>query len=71
MKVSDIISENYCDLELFTSSQKKKYLSADPFPNIELNDFFNQKFLEKVATSFPDLENLEKTNKYINNKTIF
>ena len=70
MKVSDIISENYCDLELFTSSQKKKYLSADPFPNIELNDFFNQKFLEKVLKEFPDLENLEKTNKYINNNEI-
>tara|TARA_B100000787_G_scaffold43711_1_gene31169 strand:+ start:480 stop:1325 length:846 start_codon:yes stop_codon:yes gene_type:complete len=70
MKVSDIISENYCDLELFASSQKKKYLSADPFPNIELNDFFNQKFLEKVLKEFPDLENLEKTNKYINNNEI-
>ena len=70
MKVSDIISENYCHLELFASSQKKKYLSADPFPNIELNDFFNQKFLEKVLKEFPDLENLEKTNKYINNNEI-
>ena len=70
MKVSDIISENYCDLEFFTSSQKKNYLSAEPFPNMELNDFFNQDFLDKVLKEFPDLANLQKTNKYINKNEI-
>ena len=70
MKVNDFISENYHDLEFFSSSQKKNYLLAEPFPNIEVNNFFNQTFLDKVLKEFPNLANLEKSNKYINKNEI-
>jgi len=70
MEIKDIISENYHDLEAFSNSKKSFYSSAMPFPNIELNNFFNQNFLNKVLKEFPNLENLEKTNKYINKNEI-
>ena len=63
MNFNDIISKDYHNLESFSNSLKKKYLVAEPFPNIELNNFFNQNFLEKILKEFPDLSILEKKNK--------
>ena len=60
MKINDIISRNYQDLETLSRSEKEKYLLAEPFPNIELNNFFDQNFLDKILKEFPDLANLEK-----------
>ena len=70
MKINDIVSENYRNLESFSRSQKKKYLLAEPFPNIELNNFFDQNFLDKILKEFPDLANLEKSNKYVNKNEV-
>ena len=70
MKINDIVSENYRNLESFSISQKKKYLLAEPFPNIELNNFFDQNFLDKILKEFPDLANLEKSNKYVNKNEV-
>ena len=70
MNFKDIISKDYHNLEYFSNSLKKKYLVAEPFPNIELNNFFDKNFLEKILKEFPDLSILEKTNKYINKNEI-
>ena len=70
MKINDIVSENYRNLESFSRSQKEKYLLAEPFPNIELNNFFDQNFLDKILKEFPDLANLEKSNKYVNKNEV-
>ena len=70
MNFNDIISKDYCNLELLSNSLKKKYLVAEPFPNIEINNFFDPNFLEKILKEFPDLSILEKTNKYINKNEI-
>ena len=70
MELKDIISENYHDLENFSNSQKENYSLAKPFPNIEINNFFNKEFLDKVLKEFPDLANLEKSNKYENKNEI-
>jgi Rps23 Pro-64 3,4-dihydroxylase Tpa1-like proline 4-hydroxylase len=70
MKINDIVSENYRNLESFSRSQKEKYLLAEPFPNIELNNFFDQNFLDKILKEFPDLANLEKSNKYLNKNEV-
>ena len=70
MKINDIVSENYRNLESFSRSQKEKYLLAEPFPQIELNNFFDQNFLDKILKEFPDLANLEKSNKYLNKNDV-
>jgi len=70
MKINDIISRNYQDLETLSRSEKEKYLLAEPFPNIELNNFFDQNFLDKILKEFPDLANLEKSNKYVNKNEV-
>ena len=39
-----ILNKNYAELIDFAKSQASSYQSADPFPSIYFDDFFNEEF---------------------------
>tara|TARA_B100000989_G_C19494082_1_gene451151 strand:+ start:429 stop:1250 length:822 start_codon:yes stop_codon:yes gene_type:complete len=43
---------------------KEKYQNAIPFPYIELENFFNDEFLNQVLDEFPDLSNIKDSLHY-------
>ena len=43
------------DLRQLAKDNKKKYMSAKPFPSITFDNFFDEDFLNKVLNEFPDL----------------
>lgn len=43
------------ELHALGLSKRQEYLSADPFPNMHFDNFFNQDMLEGVLNEFPDL----------------
>jgi Rps23 Pro-64 3,4-dihydroxylase Tpa1-like proline 4-hydroxylase len=43
------------DLKQFGRDKREEYLNATPFPNIVIDDFFNEDILNKVVNDFPDL----------------
>ena len=49
------LSDEFSDLEAVAEKYKEAYKSADPFPNIYFDNFFNPDFLDKVLGEFPDL----------------
>jgi len=59
-----IISKDFLDLNKLAEKEKINYLKAKPFPNIELNNLFNESFLTKVLNEFPDLKELNKSQAY-------
>ena len=66
----DILSREYQDLNLIAERKRSEYLSANPFPNIVLKNFFDNSFLEEVVKNFPDLEKINFTQKYINKNEV-
>jgi len=63
----NIVSKKYSDFNLVVQEINKNYIKADPFPNIVLDNFFNQSFLNQVLNDFPDLSLINSSQKY-NNK---
>ena len=59
-----ILSENFQNLTEFALKEKKNYLTAKPFPNIALNNFFNNNFLNIILNEFPDLSKLAESQNY-------
>ena len=55
MLKNEIINDYYKSLNGNYEDLKKSYLNEEPFPNIELKNFFNEEFLNKVLNEFPDL----------------
>ena len=53
---ADFLNDQNKDLMAVAREYKAKYQSADPFPNIYFNDFFNPAVLDAVLAEFPDLE---------------
>ncbi|PJJ84083.1 2OG-Fe(II) oxygenase [Mucilaginibacter auburnensis] len=43
------------DLKQLGIDKKEEYLSAEPFPNIVIDNFFNEEILNQVLADFPDL----------------
>ena len=41
---------------------RSQYQTADPFPNIVIDDFFNESYLSKVLEEFPDLSKKKAIN---------
>lgn len=48
---------NYERLFGLASSKQSEFLTADPFPHVILDDFFEQPVLELIEASFPSLDN--------------
>ena len=64
MKLENILSKNFLNLEHAASTEKSNYLSAKPLPNIVFNNFFNEDFLNTVLQEFPDLSKIEDSQSY-------
>jgi len=64
LNVKHILSENFQNLTELALKEKQNYISAKPFPNIALNNFFNNDFLNKVLDEFPDLSKLNDSENY-------
>ena len=59
-----IISKKFINLSGISEKEKINYIKAKPFPNIELDNFFNDIFLNRVLNEFPDLSKLNESQKY-------
>tara|TARA_B000000460_G_C21443800_1_gene360620 strand:+ start:60 stop:941 length:882 start_codon:yes stop_codon:yes gene_type:complete len=64
VKNTHILSENFQDLTEIALKEKINYLSAKPFPNIVLNNFFEDGFLNAILNEFPDLSKLRGSQSY-------
>ena len=63
----NIISDKFKDLRSHSTNYKNKFVSAKPFPYIEIDNFFDEKFLNNILDSFPKMsENKHNFNR--NNK---
>tara|TARA_B100000767_G_scaffold273028_1_gene302111 strand:+ start:910 stop:1758 length:849 start_codon:yes stop_codon:yes gene_type:complete len=70
MNINKILSKENHNLDLVAKSHQDKYISAIPFPNIVIENFFDEKFLNQVLDEFPDLSKINSTQKYINKNEI-
>ena len=59
-----ILSEKFQNLDLIAKKEKDNYLNAKPFPNIVINNFFKNDFLNSILEEFPDLSTIYKSENY-------
>ena len=64
MMYEKILNKDFLNLNLLSEEKKESYLNAKPFPNIKLENIFNNNFLNKVLNEFPDLTKLNNTQNY-------
>ena len=69
-KYKEIISEKSKNLEELGYLLKNEYSSAKPYPYIEIDNFFSDKYLNSVLKEFPDLSNIKKSENYKNQNEI-
>lgn len=50
------INQSIEELHAMAKSRQQEYLSADPFPHMYFDNFFNEEMLEQVLAEFPDLK---------------
>ena len=70
MKIDKIINKTQHDLDNFVLINKEKYLNAEPFPFIIIENFFNNNFLDEILRQFPNLSDIKKTTKYQNKNEV-
>ena len=61
-----IISKKYLNPQTITEELKNNYQLGSPFPNIVLDNFFNESFLNTILKEFPDLSQINISQKYKN-----
>jgi Rps23 Pro-64 3,4-dihydroxylase Tpa1-like proline 4-hydroxylase len=54
------------DIKEFGKNKHQEYVNAKPFPNIIIDDFFDEKILSKIAEDFPDLAKQKDVISYDN-----
>lgn len=59
----------YDELEAIARKHAEEYQSANPFPSISFNDFFDPKYLDTILEEFPDLSQKD-SKKYQNKREI-
>ena len=64
MKYTHMLSENFQNLNKIAINEKENYCNAKPFPNIVLNNFFKDDFLNIILNEFPDLSKTHESQKY-------
>ena len=69
-KYSEILSQKSQKLNDLATSLKQQYSTADPFPHIQIDNFFSDEYLSKVLNEFPDLSNLKNSQNYKNQNEI-
>ena len=61
---TNILSKNFQNLTEIALREKTNYSTAEPFPNIILNNFFNNDFLNIILNEFPNLSKLHESQSY-------
>ena len=70
METENIISDKLKDVEKFIFQNKERFLNANPFPFIIIDDFFSKEFLNDVLNQFPNLAEQKKTTNYDNKNEV-
>ena len=70
MNYSKILSKKSENLNDLALSLKSHYSLADPFPHIQIDNFFSNEYLETVLQEFPDLSKLTDSQNYKNQNEI-
>ena len=70
MKYSKILSKKSQNLNDLALSLKNQYSLADPFPHLEIDNFFSDEYLDSILSDFPDLSNLKDSQNYKNQNEI-
>ena len=65
-----ILSQKYSNLNLVAENKKNEYMNAAPFPNLILDEFFDNNFLNEVLKDFPDLEKINSSQEYMNKNEV-
>jgi Rps23 Pro-64 3,4-dihydroxylase Tpa1-like proline 4-hydroxylase len=60
------INRSIADLRQLGIDKHEEYVNGDPFPNIVIDDFFDEELLNKVADEFPDLSKQKDIKVYDN-----
>lgn len=61
-----MISDKYKDLDRLAEELAIRYQTAEPFPNIYLDDFFQENYLNEVLAEFPSIDELKDKIYYSN-----
>jgi Rps23 Pro-64 3,4-dihydroxylase Tpa1-like proline 4-hydroxylase len=69
-KTTEILSEKFKNLEQMALQMQNKYMCAKPFPHIQLKNFFDDYFLNEILDEFPDLNNINESEKYKNKNEV-
>ena len=70
MKYSKILSKKSQNLNDLALLLKNQYSFADPFPHIQIDNFFSDECLNSILNEFPDLSNLKNSQNYKNQNEI-
>ena len=70
MEIENIINDKLKDVEKFIFQNKERFLNANPFPFIIIDDFFSKEFLNDVLNQFPNLAEQKKTTNYDNKNEV-
>ena len=70
MEIENIINDKFKDVETFIFQNKEKFVNANPFPFIIIEDFFSNEFLNEVLNQFPNLSEQKKTTNYDNKNEV-
>ena len=64
LNIKHILSEEFQNLTELALKKKQNYLTAKPFPNIALNNFFRNDFLNTILGEFPNLSKLNDSENW-------
>ncbi len=70
MKYSKILSKKSQNLNDLALSLKNQYSLADPFPHLQIDNFFSDEYLNTILNEFPDLSNIKNSQNYKNQNEI-
>ena len=70
MEIENIINDKLKDFEKFILQNKERFVNANPFPFIIIDDFFSKEFLNEVLNQFPNLTEQKKTTNYDNKNEV-
>ena len=70
MEIENIINDKLKDVEKFIFQNRERFVNANPFPFIIIDDFFSKEFLNEVLNQFPNLTEQKKTTNYDNKNEV-
>ena len=70
MNINKILSKDNQNLSLTAAKEYKNYHNGLPFPNIVIENFFNEDYLNQILLDFPDLSKIKSSQKYLNKNEI-